>query len=572
MIRALLYLQWRSLVNRLRARFRRLKEPRYLAGAVVGLLYFFGLFLRPTMHGGLPEMDRGRWSPGSPEWVSGLELGGAFLLLLLLAALWILPSRRAALEFTEAEIQFLFPAPVSRRGLLHYKLVSGQIGLLFTSLVVSLLSGRLLRGDGAWMSILGCWLALLVIQLHALAASFVRSRLLDRGLSSWSRRIAVVGGMAVFLLALVTGLRGDRPPFPVPHEPEEVWAWVESVSRGQPIVWILEPLRWVVRLPLTRDPGAFAFALPPVAAVVVIHYFWVIHANVAFEEAADRRGDRRVRSGSHSRRTVRLLPPIRHPWLALAWKNLIAAGILTRSRWWAVILAVVVLAVPVLGGFGSGQVWTAAAASMASILLVVAVLFGPGAARFDLRQDLMRAGDLLKALPLPGWQIVMGSLLAPWGVLALVQWALALVAFALLPLESRLVGTGWGTRAILLVSTAMLAPSLTLVGLCIQNAAALFFPGWIQSSRDRGRGGFEMMGQQLIVFVGQMLVVLLAVIPAVIFGVLVFALLSWGLGPWGAAVPAAAAAAGVFIGEALVAVWLLGRFWERLDVVKELAP
>jgi hypothetical protein len=36
MISALFYLQFHSVKNRLRLRFRRLKQPKYLAGAFVG--------------------------------------------------------------------------------------------------------------------------------------------------------------------------------------------------------------------------------------------------------------------------------------------------------------------------------------------------------------------------------------------------------------------------------------------------------------------------------------------------------------------------------------------------------
>jgi len=41
MIGALIYLQAQSVKNRLRTRLRRLKKPKYLAGAIVGGLYFY---------------------------------------------------------------------------------------------------------------------------------------------------------------------------------------------------------------------------------------------------------------------------------------------------------------------------------------------------------------------------------------------------------------------------------------------------------------------------------------------------------------------------------------------------
>ena len=56
------------------------------------------------------------------------------------------PNERAALTFTEAEVAFLFPAPVSRRTLIHFKLLKSQLGILFATLIFSLLTNRFGRG------------------------------------------------------------------------------------------------------------------------------------------------------------------------------------------------------------------------------------------------------------------------------------------------------------------------------------------------------------------------------------------------------------------------------------------
>ena len=46
MISALFYLQFHSVKNRLLMRFKRLKQPKYLFGAIVGGLYFYWYFFR----------------------------------------------------------------------------------------------------------------------------------------------------------------------------------------------------------------------------------------------------------------------------------------------------------------------------------------------------------------------------------------------------------------------------------------------------------------------------------------------------------------------------------------------
>ena len=57
-------------------------------------------------------------------------LSAPLLLLVIVVGSWILPNSRAALQFTEAEVAFLFPAPVSRRKLIHFKLLRSQIAMV----------------------------------------------------------------------------------------------------------------------------------------------------------------------------------------------------------------------------------------------------------------------------------------------------------------------------------------------------------------------------------------------------------------------------------------------------------
>ena len=46
LVGALWYLRVNSIVGRIKSRLRRLKQPKYLAGAVVGALYFYFVFFR----------------------------------------------------------------------------------------------------------------------------------------------------------------------------------------------------------------------------------------------------------------------------------------------------------------------------------------------------------------------------------------------------------------------------------------------------------------------------------------------------------------------------------------------
>src|SRR5262245_45992915 len=115
MTNALAYLLLTSMKNFMAMRLRRLKQPKYLIGLLVGgfyFLYLFGLRL-------LFALRPGQAAPTVPTAEDALlhETIAAAILFAIVLMSWIIPSDRAALVFTEAEIAFLFPAPVDRRTL-----------------------------------------------------------------------------------------------------------------------------------------------------------------------------------------------------------------------------------------------------------------------------------------------------------------------------------------------------------------------------------------------------------------------------------------------------------------------
>ena len=154
MLGALLYLRFTSFKNWLLARGRRLRQPKYLIGALVGCAYFYFFFFRP-----LGESGSRRVPPAASEearramelataalpadWLPATSALGALGLLTFFTFMWIIPAQRAALGFSEAEIAFLFPAPISRRGLVHFRLISSQFRSLIGAAVM-------IYPDGVW--------------------------------------------------------------------------------------------------------------------------------------------------------------------------------------------------------------------------------------------------------------------------------------------------------------------------------------------------------------------------------------------------------------------------------------
>src|SRR5881398_2052678 len=74
---------------------RRLKQPKYLFGGIVGAGYFYFYFLRHLVTG--VGRGRGGLAAVSPEHLALLESLGALLLFTLVFFAWLIPHQRATL-------------------------------------------------------------------------------------------------------------------------------------------------------------------------------------------------------------------------------------------------------------------------------------------------------------------------------------------------------------------------------------------------------------------------------------------------------------------------------------------
>jgi hypothetical protein len=581
MFSALFYLQYHSVKNRTVSRLKRLKQPKYLAGAIVGGLYFFYYFIRPfVMPGqGVQALPMTRL-PGEPEWV---ELIGAAALALVALAAWVLPNRRTALAFTEAEVAFLFPAPISRRGLIHYKLARSQGAILFTVLLLTLVTHR--WGGRAWIQMTGWWLILSTINLHVLGASFARTMLLDRGIGNWQRRLGVLALAGLVIGAAVWWVRGALPPLTPGDlaDVERIKTYVTTVANSTPVIILLFPFRLVVGPYLAGDALGFLRALPGALVVLLGHYAWVVKSNVAFEEAsveASRKLAEKVaaiRAGNwqaaqdkaRAGRSLFKLGPAGPAATAFFWKNLISASQGITFRTW-IIAAAVVLGVAIgMGNTVGGRTLPVVAGAIAGMLAVWSVLLGTHVMRQDFRQDLAYL-DVLKAFPVAPWQVALGQLLAPAVILTGVQWFLLALTAVLLP-QTPNFPLGWPAVLSVTLSLALVMPALNFISLVIPNAAILLFPAWLQAGKD-GPQGIEMTGQRLIAIVGQFLAFMLSLIPATVAFALVFFPARMVVEWWMAVPLAALAATGVLTAEAGLGVFWLGRLFDRFDLSSELNP
>lgn len=599
--RAFVFLQTMSIRNLVMHRLKRLRQPKYLFGAIAGIGYFYFIFFRRgamgDWRGGHRTADLG-WmqQPGVMAVVIGLA---ALLLLVIVVLAWVVPTKRAALTFSEAEVAFLFPAPLTRRMLIHYKLLRAQLGILLSAFLFTLISHRAsMFGGNPVLHAAGWWILLSTIRLHFIGASFWRDYLLERGVHVWLRRLLVLG---IVLALLVASAAWVKTSIALPTQADlgsvqAITAYLSGFLSAPPLAWALVPLKWMVAPLFAVDASAFAHTAPAAVLVLMLHYFWVVRSDTAFEDAsidASRRRANKVaqmragqsafdRQPTKPRTAPFVLAPRGIVPIAFLWKNLIALGPFYRLRTWLIACAVVV----------AGGTWMAARPEFQPVLLAIGgialmlagwlLVFAPMLMQRSLGRVFAHL-DVLKASPLSGKQIVLGELLTPIVLLTLVQW-LALLIGAVALVGPTVVGqadvgttAGGGFVAALLtpgnimvalLCVGLLAPLLCGLMLCVPFAGMLLFPSWLAGSGSRG-GGVEVMGQRMIFFAGYALVLALAVLPAAIVGGIAFFAGQWLSGIVLALALATLFGGAVLVGELWLALAWLGRRAERLDLSQE---
>lgn len=592
MTSAFLYLRVFTTWNWIRVRAKRLRQPKYLAGALVGAAYVYYLLLRPMYapigvgRNGFPQAG-----PVAAGMAAGMGMGGAVWMLMipviLLATVfiaWIAPSRSAGLNFSQAEISFLFPAPVRRRTLVHYHLASSQLMQGLTALVVGMIWSR--RGLPI-PGILGWWFLFSASSLHRIAAGLTLTRLVERGVGLHRVRLAAGAAAVLVLAAIALAIRAASWPTQAELSagPAALTLYASRVLASGPLRVLLEPLRMVAGPFLAQGGRAFAASLPAAILVLALHYRWIVSLDVSFAEGSMALAERRARDreamirGPLSSRRVKAagepfrLGPRGRPETAFLWKNLISISVMN----WRLLLilgliVLQVLAILLMANSGAHR----GPLDPAAILLVgtsalggYLLLIGPQVARQDFRQDLSNV-DLLKVLPLPGWRVALGELLAPTGLLTALAWILvATAAWGLGLAPGRSLGLTGVERLTLALCAAAIAPLVFGLQLLVPNAAALTFPAFFRGMQSRF-AGFEGIGQRLIFALGQLLLILIGLFPAAVAAPLVVLASAWLIGLAPAFVLATAAVIVLLGGELAVGIWILGRQFEKIDLSTDL--
>jgi hypothetical protein len=492
---------WLLLGLRLRGWLRRLRRAlSTVRGALLAAFGFllFVAWLLPSLLVPSPE----------PTHLEEVRRFGPLALVAFCLLNLIFSTGERAISFTPAEVNLLFPAPFSRRHLLLYK-IAGTLGVSLLTALFLTLFGR--QHTASFLSgLVGLTLTIFFLQLFSMTLALVGSAV---GAQAYNRRrklvlalVVAVLGVAVFQAGL--SLRG-RPFLEILEELEQT-----------PVVQIvLAPVGWLIQAATAERlwPDLVQWAalgllldLCLLGVVLALDAHYLETAAAASEKLYARlqklrRGTPTV--GLPPSGTVRVGLPSLPGWGGigpLLWRQLTTT---LRSPWSVVLLVIVfgLITTPVFldvnlpGDRGSPGV--------AVSMLVGMALFVPPLLPFDFRGDLDRM-DLLKTLPVAPWRLVVGQLLTPVLLLTVVQ-LLVLAAVQIL---------GGQLDPVLAATAFFLVPGNLLL-FEVENLAFLLFPYRLTGA---GPADFQMVGRQMLLWLGKIVLLLVVVGVAGLAGLLAF--------------------------------------------------
>jgi len=403
-----------------------------------------------------------------------------------------------AVVFTPAEVDFLFPAPFTRRQLLAYKLGKSLVGLLFSSVLLSVV---FLRHAVSWpFAWWGTFLALIFMQLLAMAITLIAQSAGERAYTR-SRKIILVAMLLIIAAAVIPSLKaGDgRLGF------LKLAQAVHSSRIGSILLSPLEPFgRLFVASRWWPEGLIYSAAALGINGVLMLVVFYL---DADYLEAAATKSQKvyeraqRLRKGGLSalakpgKKGKWAIPKLPHLRGAgpIAWRQMTTA--LRNSRGLLFVLLILALTVgPIM--FAPGNVenaGTSVISAFAFSTLIVGALL-----RFDFRGDLDLI-DHLKSLPVSASAVSIGQLITP----ALMMSACHLIIIGSVALAIR-------KMDILLASAAILSLPFNVLLFGVENAMFLLFP----TRAAANPADFQGYGRQILMLFVKGGVILVAALIA----------------------------------------------------------
>lgn len=560
---ALAFLTTRSVLNRLRLKASRLRDPRYAVAFVLGAALLWLIL--------------GRREPSTAAAAGAVaqhrELVMAILVSWAVVWTWLFGSQRIALNFSLAEVDFLMPSPVPRRALIRFKLFHAQGRVLWSTLIWTLLLSRGGAPAIGLMHGIGVWTLLSTLQLHRLGASFTRAAVTQHGRPGLARRWLSLSVVLASSVVAVVVVISAAPALGSTHGGSGAFLDALAAALDAPLAHaVLAPFRILVRPVAADNTRTWASAIGPALAVLAAHFVWVMRSDASFEESAAEAARRRaevlrsrathgVAAGATVAVPLYRLGTHGTPAAAIVWKNLIAVARSNVARRVAIGFVLAMAAIAAISVQQVGRIAPVIGA-LTGTWAVFSVLVGPQWVRNDLRTDLQRL-ELLRSFPVSGAEIVAAEVAASAGVLTVLQLMLATVTWCAF-LGDPSPSFDARTRLLALAAAAVALPAINYLGLLLLNGGALLYPAWVRIGPGRA-AGVEGLGQNVLSMVAYGVALTAALTPAVIGGGFVWWALSRALAAW-AWLPAVVAGLIAIALECRLLVPLLGRILERIDI------
>lgn len=546
-MKALVYLAVRRLVNALR---RVPGSPRLLLPVLffgllflifVGGMMLLSLLVPPDARPAPAFMPQA-YVEGPPGVLIGAAKG---ILLLSLFSAVVAAFGEGSVFFTQSDIDFLFPAPLSQRAVLLFKMFGVYASVLVPTLYLPFLLGGSLALSARttplahWPLSLGIFLFLLtttnltqILLLRRRDDGDDLRRRVQKGLRVIGWTLFALAALAYYHFAV-----NDADP-----------RGLLRVINSELVSFLLFPVAWAADLSRVAFEGWTVVSAAKLTGLVLLvaESFFLLFARERefYEGAMDvsarrshltlavRRGDagalhaQLAREGKLTR--GRSLRSFGGGALAIVWKDLVSNTRLPLQSWAGF---VAVAAFPALFGqfLGTGGGNAAILAWAAMFTLQMAGVF-----LLSLR-DMLRRVDIMKALPISPVRLLLGELAVSMLLLTLLGW-LSLGLMALLG----------GSRGTLLGVAFVILPTLAALMLLVQTVFVLLYPNH-NDAAQKGMGS-------LLSLIGSTL----ALVPALVVGAALFALdagrLHMALGVGATNLVAAA-----------TALALASYLWERFD-------
>ena len=561
MIGAFAYLIFHSVRNRLLSRVRRLRSPRYAVTLLLALAYFYFMFFRGSLRGG------GRNAPP----IMGMTVTSILpvILLLMSAYAWIFGADRAALAFSEAEVAMLFTAPVSRRGLVVYKLIRSQAAVLTTSIIWAVVFGR---GGRTFEGFVSYWALLSLITLHRLGIALLRASTAEHGARGFKKTWLAITVFGAAFFSIAWTLYATRARWIGLEDITDYPQALMAVTATPPMSWVLYPFHVAVG-PIAASHGAPWFkAMGPALVLIAVHVWWVLRTQSAFEEAAAEasaaqarrleafrnRGLKAVNIKTTGRQRTIGLRSRGNPAIAILWKNFLWLQRTGQIR--SLVGLPLILCVVAFVAAGRWPTVEFLVVIVSFYFAAMALVFGPTIMRNDLRGELLRL-PMLKTMPLSGRQIMLAEVASSALPIAFVQIGTVIAGLMALPYTGH-PSISPEKRLAILAGAPLVLLGLTFANFTIHNGLALLFPAWVRLG-EAGAAGIEVMGQTMLtMIVTLVMLAIMMLTPGLVAGGIYFVMRS-AITP---ALTTACAAAGIILlVEAYLLIGVLGGSLQRLE-------